>query len=67
MNFRPSLRVTANASCANFNDKPAKTPQLYSVAASHGSNDFIQNGVDNLLNVTVVEVGILRCNSQYKL
>ncbi len=34
----------------------AKSSQLCSPSASHRRNDFIQNGVDDLLNVTVVEM-----------
>ena len=63
---RSSFWVAADPSCAIFDDKPAKSSQLYSPSASHRRNDFFQNGVDDLLNVTVVEMRILSCSSQYK-
>ena len=59
--------VATDASWPNLDGERTKISQFYSVAASHRSNDFIQNSVDDLLNVAVIEVGALSCNSQRKL
>src|SRR5262245_58329767 len=64
---RASARVAAHARRTVLHREGAEAPQLDAVASRHGGNDLPEDGVDDVLHVTLIEVRILRSNALHQL
>ena len=59
-------RARSIASWPDFDAECTKTPQFYSLAASHSSDDLIKDGVDEPISIAHVKVRILRGNARHQ-
>jgi len=55
--------ITAPSPLPNFDRKSSEPAQLNAVATSHRADDLIENGIDDILNVALVEVRVLVCDA----
>jgi hypothetical protein len=59
-------RIAPGARRTLLDREGAEAPQLDAIAARHRGDDLAQDGVDDLLDVALIEVGILRRNTLHK-
>src|SRR5262249_888167 len=66
-NMGAGARIASGAGGAVLHRKGAEAAQLDTVAARHGSDDLVENCVDDVLHVALVEMRILRSDALHKL
>src|SRR5262249_35322317 len=64
--MRAGARIAPGACRALLHRKGAEPAQLDAIAARHSGDDLAEDGVDDLLDVALVEMGILRRNTLHK-
>src|SRR5215472_4333587 len=64
--MRAGARIAPGTRRTLLHRKGAEPAQLDAIAARHGGDDLAEDGVDDLLDVALVEMGILRRNTLHK-
>src|SRR6185312_699673 len=59
-------RIASGARRALLDREGAEAAQLDAIAARHGGDDLAQDGVDDLLDVALIEMGVLRRDTLHK-
>jgi hypothetical protein len=64
--MRAGARIAAGARRAMLHRKGSEAAQLHAIAARQGGDDFTQYRVDDVLDVALIKMRILRCDLLHK-
>src|SRR5438552_3934954 len=65
--MRAGAGVSAGAGRSILDREGAESPELDPIAARHRADDLAENGIDDVLDITLIKMRVLRRNALHKL